>query len=474
MAGHGGRGGGRGSGGGHGRRPHDWHPLAGGDPVPGDPIAVAEQARHHRDVAREIRDQAASLRRLGRASWDSDAGRVFATKTEEAASKLEQVVERYEVVGSQLTKWATPLEDAQQRSVALLEEAKQAQQRADALATSGAAWPALPAVGATPEQERAAAQAADAERARIRDHQQALDDVAAAKHKLQGVVEERDSHARSAAQAIKTAAEHDGLKDGRFQRFKSWVKDHAKGLRTAANILGWVATGLAVAALFISGAGILLLLGAVLASQLALHSALASSGEGDWLDVGLDIVGLALLVVGGSAMLRAGKGAAGRATTTGARTASRAAAAERRAANAATKRGLQRAGQLRGVRGDAARSSLSQLKAAERAAGRRAAAAVRREVTAQGGRLAQAERLWVGDHELSAVTRQLRLLSARFPQNAEVQAAIAAARRSLLLPRALIQSTYYYDWIKHGNDTYTGRGHPSLLPQWEHELGSRW
>ena len=460
------------------RRPHDWHPLSGGDPVPGDPHAVSKHARHHRDVAKEIREQAKRLRKLSRTSWESDAGKVFATKAEEAAGKLEQVVERYEVVGSQLEQWVAPLESAQSTSVSLLAEAKDAEARMKANANP-IAQPGPPPSNATPAaaHSSAASSAAAAEHRRAAAFDAAAQDLARARKRLEDVVSERDDRAKALARQIKDAAEHDGLKDSRFERFKSWVSDHAKILKTAANILGWIATGLAVAALFISGAGILLLLGGVLLTQLALHSALAASGEGDWIDVAIDIVGIALLFGGGAALLRGGRAAAGRATTTGARTASRTAASQRRAANAALKRTAVRTAQSRSASSGArasARGQLQAMKEAERRAGQRAAQQVRRQVTDQGGRLTQLGKAVIGDRQLWQTSRQLELLAKRFPNDAAVQAAIRAARTDLYLPRAVLQSAYYYDFLKHGNEIWEQQGNRSLLPKWQHELGSRW
>ncbi len=49
------------------RRPTDWSPLAGSDPVPGDPDEVERAARSLADMAEEITRQTANLRRLASA-----------------------------------------------------------------------------------------------------------------------------------------------------------------------------------------------------------------------------------------------------------------------------------------------------------------------------------------------------------------------------------------------------------------------
>ena len=61
------------------RRPTDWSPLAGSDPVPGDPDEVERAAKSLADMAEEITRQTANLTRLATAGgWDAEAGRTFA------------------------------------------------------------------------------------------------------------------------------------------------------------------------------------------------------------------------------------------------------------------------------------------------------------------------------------------------------------------------------------------------------------
>jgi hypothetical protein len=56
------------------RRPQDWSPLAGCDPVPGDPDEVERIGNRYVETANALRDQAARLRALSSdRSWDSDA-----------------------------------------------------------------------------------------------------------------------------------------------------------------------------------------------------------------------------------------------------------------------------------------------------------------------------------------------------------------------------------------------------------------
>lgn len=45
-------------------RPVDWSPLAGSDPVPGDPDRVEQLGSHYQRVASAISDAATKLRRI--------------------------------------------------------------------------------------------------------------------------------------------------------------------------------------------------------------------------------------------------------------------------------------------------------------------------------------------------------------------------------------------------------------------------
>lgn len=79
-------------------RPVNWAPLAGSDPIPGEPDAISGEARRLRDMAVEMRSQISRLRSIGH---DDNQG-LYADRLRTAASdlagKLEQAVGRYERV----------------------------------------------------------------------------------------------------------------------------------------------------------------------------------------------------------------------------------------------------------------------------------------------------------------------------------------------------------------------------------------
>ncbi|MGH3798618.1 MAG: WXG100 family type VII secretion target, partial [Pseudonocardiaceae bacterium] len=110
------------------RRPTDWSPLAGDDPVPGNPDEIERVAKSLTDMAEEITRQAANLRRLSDAEgWDADAGRTFADSAGDLAGQLDQAQGRYATAGAALKDYAPELRHAQSVANAALADAQAAQ-----------------------------------------------------------------------------------------------------------------------------------------------------------------------------------------------------------------------------------------------------------------------------------------------------------------------------------------------------------
>jgi hypothetical protein len=114
-------------------RPADWTPLAGADPVPGDPVAVARVGRRLQQVADQISADVSWLRSLCTAQfWDSGAGHAFHEQVDEAAAKLARTHDRYLAaalaLGSSLSGpgYASALERAQALSLRALTQAQRA------------------------------------------------------------------------------------------------------------------------------------------------------------------------------------------------------------------------------------------------------------------------------------------------------------------------------------------------------------
>lgn len=75
--------------------------------------------------------------------------------------------------------------------------------------------------------------------------------------------------------------------------------EHADVLKEIANVLGYIAAALAILCLFIPGVDLLIFAAmAVTAMLLVIQTMLAATGNGSWLDVALDVLGLVTLGMG--------------------------------------------------------------------------------------------------------------------------------------------------------------------------------
>ncbi|HYZ55268.1 MAG TPA: hypothetical protein VE733_17450 [Streptosporangiaceae bacterium] len=274
-------------------RPADWTPLGlDSDPVPGDPAAIGRESAYLASVATTISQEIAALQKIAAGGADGALKGQYATKIHSAASdlasKLGDVVGRYQKVSSALSQWAPDLEQAQAQSVTALDDA-------EAPYRTISQQVALPSgSNLTPQQKQ---QIQDYHTAMNRAQQQ-LD---AAKALLAKAVSFRDNRASHYAGLIRSAID-DRVKDSWWQShildngLMQWVDQHADALTKIADVLGWIATAVAIIALFIPGLNILAF--ALLGALLLIHTLLAADGKGSWLSVVLDIVSIVTLGMG--------------------------------------------------------------------------------------------------------------------------------------------------------------------------------
>jgi uncharacterized protein YukE len=279
-------------------RPSDWEPLAGADPVPGDPGKVRELARHLRDVAHTIEQQSEKLRTMCSSDyWDADAAKKFDHTAQDRAKELSKVYDRYHAASKALDEYVPTLEEEQARSLtyrteaqALEDDRRAAQARLD----SDAAQPAD-----APERDGHSNDASTV--SDFHSHLKTLQD------KLAESVRRVHDAARTAAGHLDDTIHHDGLKDGWSDHLKQWVHEHADVIKWIAHWAGIIATVCGVLALCVGwipiiGQALAAVLTAVAVTMtlvsLVCHLALLWSGDGGVLDVVLDVVGLATLGIG--------------------------------------------------------------------------------------------------------------------------------------------------------------------------------
>lgn len=278
---------------------YQWRPLGlDSDPVPGDPARIGEEARHLTSVANEIQSQVTALRKIS--SDGTEVGKhadKIRSSASDLADQLDKVVGRYQKVSSALNSWIPDLEHAQAMSIQALNQAEGPYQKLH----QTVALPSGPHM--TPQQKKSVDDYHNAMK-------QAQSDLAAAQALLNRATTLRDNSGNHHADLINKACD-DGMKDhhsfwgsitGFFSHVFSWVAGHwSQILADVCTVLEVVATVLAIAAFiiaqFIPGIDFLvdgIVLASIIATGAALggRTALAATGHGSWLDVGVDAFAL--------------------------------------------------------------------------------------------------------------------------------------------------------------------------------------
>ncbi|WP_432508776.1 hypothetical protein [Kineococcus auxinigenes] len=302
------------------RRPTGWHPLAATDPVPGDPVAVAETAKRVEAVARGLEEQAGALRHLARSSTAvAKTVDALEEKATDLSTRLTGAVERYRRTAAALGAYWPELEEAQSESARALQDARDAEERqraAEAVAAAHATPAPAPADPADPVAADAHARA-ERERTSARSSAQraaalAAGDLQTARERLAEAVELRDRAAARARTAIDEACDGDPLADSWWDDVQQAVHERAEDVSKWADLLGKVSAALGLLALAVGwipvvGQALAAVLGLAALTlsvlTLLLHTALFVSGDGDWVDLAVDVVGLLTFGVGRAAAL---------------------------------------------------------------------------------------------------------------------------------------------------------------------------
>ncbi|MEU9554941.1 putative T7SS-secreted protein [Streptomyces fumanus] len=286
------------------------------DPIPGDPEEIAGLGRELRRTAEAIRKQADEIKALASVEeWKSKTAEEFRKDAEEAEGKLRKAFKRYDTAadalgekvfeGGSSKEYASELHRAQTMADKALRDAREAY---DEHKVSSSAIDKLPEKTAD----------GDPDRKKLEKRQEAATTaLEKAKKDLEAAKSVRDAAAKRARDAIRHAIDHDGLKDGTWDKFKDWVHDNSAWIKKALDTLGWVATICGTLSLMVGWIPIVgqalaavlgtIALGATLLSLIG-HTLLAVAGEGSWFDVALDVVGLATFGIGRGALAGA-KGA---------------------------------------------------------------------------------------------------------------------------------------------------------------------
>jgi hypothetical protein len=242
-----------------------------------------------------MRDQAATLRRI--AAQDPSLVGQYAQELCDAAGALAgdltKAADRYECVAAALRQWGPELAAAQAQTLVARSKAIAAEElrrRHEPLVQEPVWGPVLPQdVIPTPE---AAARAAGLHEAQVM--------LSEAQRLLADALAHAEARGRHYADLIDEGTHI--LKDGRWADFKDWVDRNADWIERYTDNLGWVATGLAIGAIFLPGANVLVLTAiGITAVSTATHATLLATGNGSWADLGLDAFALATFGAGTAA-----------------------------------------------------------------------------------------------------------------------------------------------------------------------------
>ena len=277
-------------------RPYDWSPLGlDSDPVPGNPETVSAESRRLGQTAQELRTQITMLQKI--ASDTTLKGRYAGTlraHAQQLSQDLGKVATRYESVADATGAWSGNLAEAQAASLSALRMAESPYEQLRRLQA--------------PQQPPASASAAAQQQyaADKQQYQQAQSSAQAAMTNAQRLLGQatgnRDTAGATTARKIGDAS-HDSLADSWWDQFKQMISGIANNLKTIATVIGYIATACAILALILTGPlalVFLLLAGGLLLTELGIHTVLAATGNGSWIDVGLDIFALATLGYGGA------------------------------------------------------------------------------------------------------------------------------------------------------------------------------
>lgn len=279
-------------------RPYSWYPLAGSDPVPGDPVAVRIAGTRYQEVAEAIEAAARSLAEVTElARVCSQAVDAVEERAAEVGSEISHARSRYAGVGEALVAYARELERAQDLSLRALESAQAAQRASDTATTevTRAVHALSDAIDvADPDGEALARRRLT--RARI-ERDDADVAVTRARAELEEAVRLRDEAARRATEAVRAATDADGLDDGWWEnwgrRAALWISEHVSKAAmiagVAALLLGWVP---------IVGQALALVAGIAGALVLVADIALMVWDDGSWTDVAIGVLGVVSLGTG--------------------------------------------------------------------------------------------------------------------------------------------------------------------------------
>ncbi|WP_431952879.1 putative T7SS-secreted protein [Actinacidiphila sp. bgisy167] len=284
------------------------------DPAPGMPASVERLVTTLSKVGNQLHQAHTTLTGLGKSDgiWEGDAAAGFSRKVAELPKYLNDGYGSLLDAAHTLHRWQSQLTDFQDLAARYEAEAKEARR----VLKEAQANPDLALAGRVFDTDQALRDAQQRLDHAVRQVDNATEGLNAVIAKAQHLLAEHEQEARSAAAAIRRAAERAPDEPGLLDRFMDalkglgdrvkelagdvgeWMKANADTLYKIGDWLGYASAACDVLAILLAetvvGAVVFEAIGLVLnGGALAFHAAgwAAGSKKGSWLDIGLDVAG---------------------------------------------------------------------------------------------------------------------------------------------------------------------------------------
>ena len=271
--------------------------------VTGDPVAVRALGARWGLTAELIWSTAESLRTLDAQGAQSDAVEAFLATAGDVEQQLRSVQRRYQGAGEALRAYGDALAEAQESAGPALREYDGAVDDRDAARRLADKYEGMALVAGSEEARADYEQLARVQRTR---HEEAAARVARHGARVDAAHAAVEAAAATAVASLDDL-EADGPRDSvwddlsgaaaaAFDGFQQWMEDNDSWIDTIVTVAGFVGMALAVVALFIPGINVLAF--GLMVGVLAVTTAQAAVGTGDWSDVAFAALSLATFGTG--------------------------------------------------------------------------------------------------------------------------------------------------------------------------------
>ena len=284
-------------------RPTDWSPLElHSDPIPGDPQIVAAFGGKYSDVADAIKYAAAKLNAIANHDDNGEVSQYvdkLRDTAKDVANDIQKAHERYAGVAEAMQNYASPLERAQTMADAALTKARGASDQVmHTTALHNHYEQQLNDPGISSDDQTRYTHLQQQNSQALSEAQGTLN---SAQQDLQAAITLRNQAAKTASDAVHDVESSGGLNDSWWTKMWEKIGPWVDKILTIAS---WVASVLAIIALFIPGIGeIVALIGLIVAIAIVINAACQmSAGTKSW-QQGVFEIAMAVIPLGAGRIL---------------------------------------------------------------------------------------------------------------------------------------------------------------------------